>query len=72
MPSGAKVGYFHLKVKNNAENFQAKGIPKYRGCHENVAKTLLHLLNHLIFWGVKKVCVADMAPLEPAWPMQRY
>lgn len=49
MPSGAKVGNFHLKVKNNAENFQAKGIPKYRGCHENVAKTLLHLLNHLIF-----------------------
>ena len=49
MPSGAKVRYFHLKVKNNAENFQAKGIPKYRGCHENVAKTLLHLLNHLIF-----------------------
>lgn len=49
MPSGAKVGYFHLKVKNNAENFQAKGVPKNRGRHEMLLKTLLHLLNHLIF-----------------------
>jgi hypothetical protein len=43
MPSGAKVGYFRLKVKNNAENFQAKGIPKNRGRYENVAKNLVAL-----------------------------
>jgi hypothetical protein len=41
MPSGAKVGYFHLKVKNNAENFQAKGIPKIRGHPEKHARMLV-------------------------------
>jgi hypothetical protein len=38
---GRKVRYFHLKVKNKADNFQAKGIPKIMGHPEKHARMLV-------------------------------